>query len=408
MEIPSFSYSMPIHVEFGRNSSRKVGRIAEKKGWRKAFIVTDKGVLKAGLLDGIIESLHDAHVEHEIFDEVQPNPVDTTVEKGAEILRKKGNFDFIMAVGGGSPIDTGKGIALLATNPGKLRDYEGHIVEDFYKIKINPLFPLVAVPTTSGTGSEVGYWAIITDRERKVKMAIAIYPENPGDPYLGPSTALVDPVLTLTLPRNQTAATGFDALCHSLETYVAQEVPGGVPIIGTGSLALDCIELLAKYLPVAYSDGGNLEARENVMLASHMAGVAINFGAVGAIHALASKVIGTYENITHGICCAIFAPHVIEYNSAVVPEKYARVAAAMGEETGGLTAIEASKKAVGAVKRLVRELDVPTNLRGFGVQEKDFPSIAKGTLETVQILTNPRKPSYDDLLKIIKNAYNEN
>jgi alcohol dehydrogenase class IV len=236
-------------------------------------------------------------------------------------------------------------------------------------------------------------------------MAIAVYPQNPGDPYLGPTVALVDPVLTLSLPRNQTAATGFDALCHALETYVAREVPGGVPIIGTGSLALDCIELLAKFLPIAYSNGNNLEARENVMLASLMAGVAINFGAVGAIHALASKVIGTYENITHGICCAIFAPHVMEFNSAVAPEKYAKIAAAMGEEVCGLTDAEASKNGIGAVKRLMQELDIPTNLRGFGVQEKDFPSLAKGALETVQILTNPRKPSYDDLLQIIKNAY---
>jgi alcohol dehydrogenase class IV len=384
-----------------------VGTIAEKKGWAKALIVTDKGVSKAGLLDGIIDSLNSVNVGHEIFDEVQPNPTDTSVEKGAELLKKDGSFDFIIAVGGGSSIDTGKGIALLATNPGTLRDYEGHTVEDFYKTRINHLFPLIAVPTTSGTGSEVGYWAIITDRRRKVKMAIAVYPENPGDSYLGPTAALVDPVLTLSLPRNQTAATGFDALCHALETYVARAVPGGVPMIGTGSLALDCIELLAKFLPIAYSNGNNLEARENVMLAALMAGVAINFGAVGAIHALASKVIGTYENITHGICCAIFAPHVMQFNSAVVPEKYAKVAAAMGEEISGLTAAEASKKGIDAVKRLMRELSVPTNLRGFGVQENDFPNLAKGALETVQILTNPRKPSYDDLLKLIKDAYVE-
>lgn len=178
-------------------------------------------------------------------------------------------------------------------------------------------------------------------------------------------------------------------------------------MIGTGSLALDCIELLAKFLPIAYSNGNNLEARENVMLAALMAGVAINFGAVGAIHALASKIIGTYENITHGICCAIFAPHVMQFNSAVIPEKYAKVAAAMGEEISGLTAAEASKKGIDAVKRLMRELSVPTNLRGFGVQENDFPNLAKGALETVQILTNPRKPSYDDLLKLIKGAYVE-
>lgn len=202
MQIPPFSYSMPIHVEFGRHVSRRVGTIAEKKGWAKALIVTDKGVSKAGLLDGIIDSLNSVNVGHEIFDEVQPNPTDTTVEKGAELLKKDGSFDFIMAVGGGSSIDTGKGIALLATNPGTLRDYEGHTVEDFYKTRINHLFPLIAVPTTSGTGSEVGYWAIITDRRRKVKMAIAVYPENPGDPYLGPTAALVDPVLTLSMPKS--------------------------------------------------------------------------------------------------------------------------------------------------------------------------------------------------------------
>ena len=206
MEVSSFSFSMPIHIQFGRHVSRRTGAIANTNRWTKGLIVTDKGVAKAGLLEGIIDSLNAVNIGYEIFDEVQPNPTDTTTEKGAELL-KNGGFDFIMAVGGGSSIYTGKGIALLATTPGRLRDYEGHNVEDFYKIRVNPLFPLVAVPTTSGTGSEVGYWAIVTDRERKVKMAIAIYPENPGDPYLGPKIALVDPVLTLSLPRNQTAAT---------------------------------------------------------------------------------------------------------------------------------------------------------------------------------------------------------
>jgi alcohol dehydrogenase class IV len=157
MDVPSFSYSMPIHVEFGRNVSRKAGAIANKRGWTKALIVTDKGVSRAGLFDGIVDSLNSVNIGHEIFDEVQANPVDTTVEKGAELLKKDRNFDFIIAVGGGSTLDTGKGIALLATNPGKLLDYEGHSVEDFYKTRIDPLFPLIAVPTTSGTGSEVGY-----------------------------------------------------------------------------------------------------------------------------------------------------------------------------------------------------------------------------------------------------------
>lgn len=395
-----YSFNFPIWVEFGRGSSKKVGEIAKQRNWKRAFIVTDTGVRKAGLLEGILESLESHKISYCVFDGVQPNPTDVMVEKAAEIFKEE-SCDFIIAVGGGSSMDTGKGVALLATNPGRIKDYEIRSMEDLAKGKIkNHIAPLITIPTTAGTGSEIDFWAVITDTERKFKMCLGQAPLYPGGPYLGAVYALVDPLLTLTLPPLQTAATGIDALSHAIETYVSK----GSPLI-VEPLALHAIELIAKYLLIAYADGSNIEARENMMFAAHLAGMCENLANCGLIHSLAEVVGGMYWNVPHGCAIAVFMPKVMEFNRMAVPEKFKKIAIAMGEKVKGLSLREASKKAIDAVEKLLSDLKMPKSLKDLGVKEEDLTEIAKKAMETVEYGGNPRVASYEDILSIVKKCY---
>jgi len=395
-----YSFNFPIWVEFGRGSSKKVGEIAKQRNWKRAFIVTDTGVRKAGLLEGILESLESHKISYYVFDGVQPNPTDIMVEKAAEIFKEE-SCDFIIAVGGGSSMDTGKGVALLATNPGRIKDYEIRSMEDLAKGKIkNHIAPLITIPTTAGTGSEIDFWAVITDTERKFKMCLGQAPLYPGGPYLGAVYALVDPLLTLTLPPLQTAATGIDALSHAIETYVSK---GSPPIVEP--LALHAIELIAKYLLIAYADGSNIEARENMMFAAHLAGMCENLANCGLIHSLAEVVGGVYWNVPHGCAIAVFMPKVMEFNRMAVPEKFKKIAIAMGEKVKGLSLREASKKAIDAVEKLLSDLKMPKSLKDLGVKEEDLTEIAKKAMETVEYGGNPRVASYEDILSIVKKCY---
>jgi alcohol dehydrogenase class IV len=395
-----YSFNFPIWVEFGNGSSKKVGEIAKRMNWKKAFIVTDPGIKKAGLLDGILEALESCKVSYYIYDEVQPNPTDVGVEKASKIFKEE-KSDFIIAVGGGSSMDTGKGIALLSTNSGRIRDYEIRGIEDLTKGKIkNHLSPLITVPTTAGTGSEIDFWAVIIDTERKFKMCLGQAPLYPGGPYLGAVFALVDPLMTLTLPQSQTASTGIDALSHAIETYVSK---GSPPIVEP--LALHAIELISKCLPLAYADGNNIEARENMMFAAHIAGLCENLANCGIMHSLAEVVGGMYWNVPHGSAIAVFMPEVMEFNRMSAPEKFKKIAIAMGENVKGLSLREASMKSIDAVKNLIDDLEMPKNLKNLGVKEDDLPEIAKKALETVELEGNPRKTSYEDLLSIVKKCY---
>ncbi|MFX0067878.1 MAG: iron-containing alcohol dehydrogenase [Promethearchaeota archaeon] len=390
--IEPFNFTLPIHIEFGRGVSRKVGELAKSMKAKRVLIITDKGVIKAGLIKGITESLDAKSFEYDIFDEVIPNPTDVVVEKAAKQV-KEGKYDLIIAIGGGSSMDTGKGAALLATNPGGIRDYETKAIE-------NHLLPLITIPTTAGTGSEVDYWAVITDTDRNFKMALGQAPPYPGGPYLGASATLVDPLLTMTLPPKQTAATGFDAFSHALETCVARDAKPFVP-----SLALYAIELLIEKLPIAYADGSNMDAREAVMLAAHLGGICENFANCGIIHSLAEVVGGMYGEVPHGIAIAVFTPTVLEFNYIANPRMYAKIASVMGEKVEGLSAREAARRVIDASRSFIEDLDLPTSLKDIGVRKDDLPKIAKMAMETAEIPGNPRMVAEANLLDILRKAY---
>ncbi|MDS0300988.1 iron-containing alcohol dehydrogenase [Halogeometricum sp. S1BR25-6] len=399
MSLGEYTFDFPIRVEFGTGTSENIGSVVNSQGWRKALIVTDQGILDAGLVDGIKTSLAAEGIEHVTYDGVEPNPTVGMVDEATEMLESEG-CDFIVSVGGGSSIDVGKGASLMATNPGKLVDYEVTSAEEVMEEPIeNDPLPLVTVPTTAGTGSEVDYWAVITDEEREFKMALGQSPLYPNGPYLGAEVSLVDPALTATLPPRQTAATGFDAFSHALENHVSSACP---PIVKP--LTRDIMGLVSDYLPTAYEDG-EMEAREQMMFGSHLAGICENFAGFGAIHSLAETTGGMYPEIPHGEAIAAYTPAVMRYNIEAVPGRYAEVAEAMGLDVSGLSDEEAALEAVDAVEELINRVDLPASLHDLGVAEEDLPEIAEKSLNTIEIHDNPRDADADDLLNVARDAY---
>ncbi|MEF8855311.1 MAG: iron-containing alcohol dehydrogenase [Haloarculaceae archaeon] len=394
-----YTFTFPIWVEFGSGSSQEIGRIADTSGWDSALVVTDPGIVEAGLIDGITDSLEAAGVEEALYDGVAPNPTVTMVEEARADIERLG-ADVVVAVGGGSSMDVGKTASMLATNSGSVADYEIKTAEDLEAapIETHPL-PLVTVPTTAGTGSEVDYWSVITDEEREFKMALGQPPLTPGGPYLGASVSLVDPALTESLPPRQTAATGFDALSHALENYVSAVSP---PLVKP--MALHVMDLVTEYLPTAYREGST-EAREHMMFAAHLAGMGENLAGFGAIHSLAEVTGGMYPEIPHGEAIAIFTPAVMEFNRQTVPGRYADVAAALGRDVSDRSPEAASKEAVRAVEELMETLDLPTGLEAVGVAEADLPEIAEKSMDTSEIHDNPREADAADLLEIARESY---
>jgi alcohol dehydrogenase class IV len=381
--------------------SEELGSVVDSQGWERAMIVTDPGIVDAGLLDGIEASLDSEGIEYTVYDGVEPNPTGAMVDEATEALATA-ECDVVVAVGGGSVVDVGKGASLLATNPGSIADYEVASADDVMAEPIgNQTFPLVTIPTTAGTGSEVDYWAVITDEEREFKMAIGQPPLYPGGPYLGAEVSLIDPLLTASLPARQTAATGFDAFSHALENHVSTVCP---PVVEP--FTRHVMGLVPEYLPRAYEDGhDDMEARERMLFASHVAGICENFAGFGAIHSLAEATGGMYPKIPHGEAIAAYTPAVMEYNVRAVPERYAEVAEAMGVDVSGLSDEDAAREAIRAVEGLIERVDLPSGLRALGVDESDLPGIARNATETIEIHDNPREADTEDLLGIARDAY---
>ncbi len=395
-----YTFNFPIWVEFGTNTVEQIGEIAEAKAWEKPLVVTDQGILEAGIADEVLEPLESAAIEYSLYDGVEPNPTVSMVDEATRALSENG-CDFVIGVGGGSSMDVAKTAAMMATNSGVVQDYEVSSVDDVMAGPIeNHPKPLVTVPTTAGTGSEVDFWSVITDTDRGFKMALGQSPLYPGGPYLGASVSLVDPGLTTSLPPRQTAATGFDAFSHALENFVSAACPRIVK-----PLAREVMGLIPEYLPRAYADGNDLDAREHMMYAANIAGIGENFAGFGAIHSLAEVTGGMYPDIPHGEAIAIYTPPVMRYNLQTVPHRYGEVASAMGVDVTGLSAEAAAKRAVQEVEALIDSVDLPTRLSEVGVAEADLSTIAEKSLDTIEIHDNPRSASVDNLLAIAESCF---
>jgi len=385
----TYQFKTPSVIVNGPGAAKEVGSFAKGLG-KKALIVTDVALEKIGLLNDIKNSLEMAGISFAIYDKVVTEPTIDFAEEGQKIF-KEVQAEFLIAVGGGSPIDAAKGIAALATNPGKMSDFAG-------PNKIPRLgSPLIAIPTTAGTGSEVTQFTIITDTTRDVKMLIASL-------NIMPRVALVDPLMTLTMPQKITAATGLDALTHAIEAFVSVKAQ---PI--TDTLALQAIRFIAGNIRQAWSNGDNVEARTNMMIGALQAGMAFSNSSVALVHGMA-RPIGAYFHVPHGISNAALLPTVIEFSIPGNPKRYAAIAEAMGEITEGLSVLDAAYLAADAVEGLNVDLKVPT-LRELGVEEKKFNSIveqmAADAIASGSPGNNPRKATQGEIVELYRRAFSK-
>lgn len=354
-------------------------------GFRKALIVTDSGLAKAGVAERISEQLAVRDIDAAIFDGAKPNPSIANVEQGLALLQRE-RCDFVISLGGGSPHDCAKGIALCATNGGHIRDYEG--VDRSAK----PQLPLIAINTTAGTASEMTRFCIITDEARHVKMAIV-------DRNVTPLLSVNDPALMVAMPKSLTAATGMDALTHAIEAYVST---AATPI--TDACALKAIALINENLRQAVNEGADLKARENMAYAQFLAGMAFNNASLGYVHAMAHQLGGFYD-LPHGVCNAVLLPHVQRFNASVSATRLRDVATAMGIETNGLTPEQGSDAAIAGIVSLARAIDIPVGLAVLGAREEDIPTLAANALKDACGLTNPRPANQAEIEAIFKAAF---
>lgn len=382
----AFSFFTPTRIEYGLNKANTILAEINNIGATYPLIITDPGIKKAGLLEIIEPQLQDGKLNYEIFYDIATNPTDVSVEKAAKLIMKN-RHDAVIGIGGGSAMDAAKAIALLASNKGCIHDFFG------YDMMKNRGLPLITIPTTAGTGSEVTIWSVITDTRGKIPIKASI-----GSGLICPTVALVDPCMTLSMPPHLTAYTGLDALSHAIEAYCSRVAN---PI--SDVLALSAIEHISTYLAPAVSHGDNLEARDHMMLGSLMAGLAFSNADTAAVHSMGEAIGGMYDT-HHGLTMGVLMPYVMKYNLMACPTRYAMIAKAMGENTVGLSKMEAAEKAVAAVQHLNRMLDIP-DFKDLGVEKSSFTNLSKIAMKNLGTVDNPRKMTVAGFEEILNSAY---
>lgn len=380
----SSAFFIPTVNLMGAGCLTEAADAVKAHGFKKALIVTDKVLSQIGMVKQVADLLAQRDIDSVVFDGTQPNPTIGNVEAGLALL-KDGECDFVISLGGGSPHDCAKGIALVASNGGKIADYEG--VDQSAK----PQLPLVAINTTAGTASEMTRFCIITDEARHIKMAIV-------DKNTTPLMSVNDPELMLAKPASLTAATGMDALTHAIEAYVST---AATPI--TDAVAIKAIELIQAHLRTAVEDGQNIEAREQMAYAQFMAGMAFNNASLGYVHAMAHQLGGFYD-LPHGVCNAVLLPHVQRYNAQVCPDRLKDVAKAMGMNVEGMTAEQGAEAALEAIQALSKDVGIPAGLQQLGAKEEDIAVLADNALKDACGFTNPKQASHEEISAIFAAA----
>jgi alcohol dehydrogenase len=381
-----FGFHLPTKIEVGNKMIENLGEFTAKLiPGRRALLVTDPGIRRIGIADAAADSLEQAGFTLSWFDQVAPNPKDIDCEAGGEAA-KTFRADVIVAVGGGSVLDSAKAIALLQSHPGRLRDYEGRgkVTQE--------VTPIVAIPTTAGTGSEVTRSAVITDTDRKFKMTIK-------DVKLAPRLALVDPETTYGLPSFLTATCGMDALVHAIEAYTCKAAN-----LLSDAVALAAMEYIYPALPLAVSDGNNTSARYRMMVGSLMAGIAFSHADVAAVHCLAEALGGLYD-IPHGVGNSMFLPAITAYNASADAARHARAAAACGLDIIGLSDQEAASLLVTELEQLSQQIGIPSFAGYNGVQVEDFAFLADAAEKNGSTPSNCRTIIKDDYRAILEACY---
>ncbi|MBI1748965.1 MAG: iron-containing alcohol dehydrogenase [Acidobacteria bacterium] len=365
-----FIFRHSTKLIFGIGAIRELTTELNTLGARRALLITDTGIVRSGLAATVRAALKDHCVG--VFSEVPANSSLTAVQQGVTAARGMG-ADSVVLLGGGSVMDTGKCIATLLRTGGL--DIRDHLSLNQLE---GPVAPMIAVPTTAGTGSEVSYGAVVRDPERNTKMVFA-------DHFIAPNTAILDPHMTEGMPPWLTAATGMDAMTHDIEAYASLQ---GEPI--SDALALHSLQIIAQYLPACVDNGHDLTARGQMQLAACMAAIAFNNAILGLTHAMAHALGGRY-GIHHGTANALFLPHVMRFNLETVPERYAILAEALGVDTRGMSTLDAGRTAADAVAALTRRLALPERLRDIsGVDIATLPSLAEAAMIDACLITNPR------------------
>lgn len=382
----SFNFNLPTKIIFGPDTFEdRLGEEVRKLG-KKTIIVTGRSsTRKSGVLDKAEKTLQKEGVSYRIFNKVEPNPSVDTIHAGAE-LAKEFRPDFLIGLGGGSALDAAKAIGIIYTQGGKISDYYG--VE---KVK-KRILPVVASPTTSGTGSEVTKYSNINDNKAKTKNLI-------NSINICPAVAIVDPNLTLTMPPELTAVSGIDALTHVVESYVCTF---SQPL--TDLINLEAISIIGSYLPTAVNLQQDKDAHYMMSYASLLGGIAINNAGTGIAHGLSFPLTANH-GIPHGVATGLLLPYVMEFNMPTNYSKFADIAEALGEDTEGLSVFEAAELSVDAVKRLMRSIRFPRNLAEFGLKDENIKEYAAALMANPQKLANnPRMPKLEDVIDICKKA----
>ncbi|EOC1533917.1 L-threonine dehydrogenase [Cronobacter turicensis] len=377
-------FYIPSINMIGMNSLDEALKTACEYGYRNALIVTDGMLSALGMAGQLKEMLAQKGMQSVIFDGTHPNPTTENVEAGLSMLRAH-RCDCVISLGGGSPHDCAKGIALVAANGGDIRDYEG--VDRSRK----PQLPMIAINTTAGTASEMTRFCIITDQERHVKMAIV-------DKHVTPVMSVNDPALMMGMPKSLTAATGMDALTHAIEAYVST---AATPV--TDACALKAITMIARSLPQAVEEGDNVAAREAMAWAQFMAGMAFNNASLGYVHAMAHQLGGFYD-LPHGVCNAILLPHVQRFNSAVAAHRLRDCAQAMGVDVSTMNDAEGADACIAAICALARRVHIPAGLRELRVRDEDISTLADNALKDACGFTNPVQASHAEIMAIYRAA----
>ena len=374
-------------MKHGPGAIAALGEEARSLGMKRPLLVTDPGIVRAGLLPRAASALKAVNLDFAVFDRVAPNPPIALVNEGAELYRRE-KCDGVIGFGGGSSMDTAKSVGVVANNGGSILQYEWADPQPIH----NRIPPTICVPTTAGTGSEVTLWAVITDPARKIKFNVG------GTSKIGAWLALIDPELTLDLPAGVTAGTGMDALAHAVECYTcayAQPLPD--------SVALLAMEYVGQYLRVAYAQGHNLEARYKMSMAAMLGALAYGTESAGAAHAMSQSAGGVHD-VPHGALTARLLGPVMEHNYMGEPQKFARIAQALGEDTRGLSVWQAAEKAVEAVHRLTVDLNIPS-LQALGFREDEVPMLAGIAFKDPQTVGNPRDLTPASYVKIYQRTF---
>ena len=377
-------FCTPGKIIFGPGGLSQVGAEAKRLGNKVLVVLGRSAMRKSGALNRLTRLLKENNLEYIVYENIPSDPTVETVDNGANFARKEG-CNLVIALGGGSVLDTGKAISAMVTNEGSVADYQ-EIEGKGRKYKTKPI-PFIAIPTTSGTGSEATKNAVITNTKLGLKKSIR-------DPWLIPEIALVDPELTLSLPPYVTAICGGDALTQCVESYLgkkSQEI--------TDALALHAIGLIGKSLVKTVKDGKNLEARKNMAMAALLSGLCLSNSGLGAAHAL-SHPLGVYYKIPHGLSCAVLLPYVMEYNLPVVTKRLTKIAQSLGEDISILSETENAQRAVDKVKDLLTQAGIKSNLSEWEIKKDNFSQLVKGS-KGGSLNNNPRDVSDEDLIELL-------